>query len=148
MFRRFDQAVLRCRHRVLPKSVSFSVEPETAEANLFGKTVGELQSDIVIDETSISGTLHYVTGYTGFSSVSEEQSGNYLALKVDAPEEAIIVVDLIGGTKGAVELDSDRNIVLKIANKDAQSIEITMEQGDDIVEKTYTLSDLTLESEE
>lgn len=110
--------------------------------------MSELQSDIVIDEDSISGTLHYVTGYTDFSSVVGEQSGNYLALKVDAPEDSTVIVDLVGGTKGAVELDSDRNIVLKISNKDTQSIEITVEQGDSIVEKAYNLSGLTLESEE
>ena len=110
--------------------------------------MSELQSDIVIDEDSISGTLHYVTGYTDFSSVVGEQSGNYLALKVDAPEDSTVIVDLVGGTKGAVELDSDRNIVLKISNKDTQSIEITVEQGDSIAEKAYNLSGLTLESEE
>ena len=70
--------------------------------------------------------MKHVTGYTGFSSNTSEQEGNYLALKVDADsEDAVVTIELVGGTKGPVTLDDDMNIVLLIKNKDTQSIKVT-----------------------
>lgn len=114
-----------------------------------GKTVNELQTDIVVNGDSIIGTLKYVTGYTGFNgSNPEEQKGNYLALKVEAsPEDATTTVELVGGTKGPVELDEDMNIVLLIKNKDTQSVKVTTTKDKKSVIKTYGLSGLTLETE-
>ena len=92
--------------------------------------------------------MKHVTGYTGFSSNTSEQEGNYLALKVDADsEDAIVTVELVGGTKGPVTLDDDRNIVLLIKNKDTQSIKVTTTHNEESVTKTYGLSGLTLETE-
>ena len=118
------------------------------EANLFGKTVDSLQENVVVGESEITGTLKHVTGYTGFSSNTSEQEGNYLALKVDADsEDAIVTVELVGGTKGPVTLDDDMNIVLLIKNKDTQSVKVTMNDGEDSTTKTYGLTGLTLETE-
>lgn len=92
--------------------------------------------------------MKYVTGYTGFSSNTSEQEGNCLALKVDADsEDAIVTVELVGGTKGPVTLDDDMNIVLLIKNKDTQSIKVTTTHNEESVTKTYGLSGLTLETE-
>lgn len=92
--------------------------------------------------------MKHVTGYTGFSSNTSEQEGNYLALKVDADsEDAIVTVELVGGTKGPVTLDDDMNIVLLIKNKDTQSIKVTTTHNEESVTKTYGLSGLTLETE-
>ena len=92
--------------------------------------------------------MKHVTGYTGFSSNTSEQEGNYLALKVDADsEDAIVTVELVGGTKGPVTLDEDMNIVLLIKNKDTQSIKATTTHNEESVTKTYGLSGLTLETE-
>ena len=92
--------------------------------------------------------MKHVTGYTGFSSNTSEQEGNYLALKVDADsKDAIVTVELVGGTKGPVTLDDDMNIVLLIKNKDAQSIKVTTTHNEESVTKTYGLSGLTLETE-
>ena len=128
--------------------MSLSVSPEDGEANLFGKTVNSLQENIVIGESEITGTLKHVTGYTGFSSNTSEQSGNYLALKIEAePAEAETVVELVGGTKGPVALDDDMNIVLLIKNKDTQSIKVTTTHNEESITKIYGLSGLTLETE-
>ena len=127
------------------ETVSFTVAAEE-DSYLLGKYPIELQSDIVVSESSISGTLHYVTGYTGFSSEPTEQEGNYLALKVaPEPEDATVTVHLVGGTKGPVTLDADHIIVLKIANKDTQNIKVTTTKGDLSVTKFYSLSGLVLE---
>nr|DAW53532.1 MAG TPA: hypothetical protein [Caudoviricetes sp.] len=83
-----------------------------------------------------------------FSSDVSEQSGNYLALKIEAePAEAKTVVELVGGTKGPVTLDEDMNIVLLIKNKDTQSIKVTTTHNEESITKTYGLSGLTLETE-
>lgn len=128
--------------------MSLSVKPEDGEAVLFGKTVNELQSDVVVSDDEVTGTLKYVDGYVDFSSNVSEQAGNYLALKIEAePAEAETVVELVGGTKGPVTLDDDMNIVLLIKNKDTQSIKVTTTHNEESVTKTYGLSGLTLETE-
>ena len=128
--------------------MSLSVKPEDGEAVLFGKTVNELQSDVVVSDDEVTGTLKYVDGYVDFSSNVSEQSGNYLALKIEAePAEAETVVELVGGTKGPVTLDDDMNIVLLIKNKDTQSVKVTVNDGEDSTTKTYGLTGLTLETE-
>lgn len=112
------------------------------------KAVNELQRDVVIADNEVTGTLKYIDGYVGFSSNVSEQSGNYLAIKIDTePVEAKTVVELVGGTKGPVTLDEDRNIVLLIKNKDTQSIKVTITHDKESIEKTYGLSGLTLERE-
>ena len=115
---------------------------------MLGKAVNELQRDVVIADNEVTGTLKYVDGYVDFSSNVSEQSGNYLALKIEAePAEAETVVELVGGTKGPVTLDDDMNIVLLIKNKDTQSIKVTVNDGEDSATKTYGLTGLTLETE-
>lgn len=118
-----------------------------------------LQSGITITNsgvsgkyTTINGTLKYVTGYTGFSGDSSEQSGNYIALRVDTDDEDDeITVELLGGTVGhPVTLDSDRNIVIRIANEKTQKIKIVVNHTNDddsVSTETTTLSllGLTLE---
>lgn len=128
--------------------MSLSVKSEDGEAVLFGKAVNELQSDMVVADDEVTGTLKYVNGYVDFSSNTSEQSGNYLALKIEAePAEAETVVELVGGTKGPVALDDDMNIVLLIKNKDTQSIKVTTTHNGESITKIYGLSGLTLETE-
>ncbi len=128
--------------------MNLSVKPEDGEAVLFGKAVNELQSDMVVADDEVTGTLKYVNGYVDFSSNTSEQSGNYLALKIEAePAEAETVVELVGGTKGPVALDDDMNIVLLIKNKDTQSIKVTTTHNEESITKIYGLSGLTLETE-
>lgn len=128
--------------------MSLSVKPEDGEAVLFGKAVNELQSDVVVADDEVTGTLKYVNGYVDFSSNTSEQEGNYLTLKIEAePAEAETVVELVGGTKGPVALDDDMNIVLLIKNKDTQSIKVTTTHNEESITKTYGLSGLTLETE-
>lgn len=104
-----------------------------------------MQTNVVVGETEITGTLNYVTGYTEFSSTVEEQSGNYLALKLAVdPSDAVTTVEIVGGTKGPVTLDSDMNIVLLIRSNTTQSIKVTVTKGKESVSKTYGLTGLTL----
>lgn len=112
------------------------------DEDLLGKVVGDLQSDIVIGEDEITGTLKYVTGYTGFSSKVEEQSGNYLALHCITNTGSDIYVEVINGFSGPVKLDPDGLIILRIANKD-QKVKVT--SGN--IEHIYGLENIILASE-
>ena len=132
--------------QLLKPSVAVTASPESADATLFGKKVSDLQTNVAVGADSITGTLKNVTGYTEFSSKPAEQSGHYLALKFDVtPADAVTTVELVGGTKGPVTLDADKNIVLLIKNN-TQSVKVTTTKYGSSVTKTYALTNLTLES--
>ena len=102
----------------------------------------------MVNETEVTGTLHYVTDYIGFNGTEPaEQEGNYLALKVDPKpiDGATIIVELVGGKKGPVTLDGDRMIVIRIENKDTQTIKVAARNSKNEIAKTYSLAKLTLE---
>ena len=86
-----------------------------------------------------------MTDYTQFSSTPAQQKGNYLALKFDFISGTTTTVEIVGGTSGAVTLDADKNWVGLIANKDSQTIKVVATKGGIKVEKTYSLTGLTLE---
>lgn len=107
-----------------------------------------MQTGIVVSDELITGTLKYVSGYTGFSSEVNEQSGNYLALKFDVkPSESLVEVEIVGGSKGPVMLDEDMMWVGLITDKANQSIKVTIESDTSTLSKTYSLAGLTLEKE-
>lgn len=134
------------------------VEPEAATTDVLGKLVSELQEDIVITAPTdsaygkIEGTLLPVEGYTGFSSKEDEQSGYYLVLKADDPAAAKIQVGInpsktFEEPDRLVELDADRNIVLKVSDIETQKVNILFTYDDDnFTLLTYDISGLTLKS--
>jgi hypothetical protein len=122
-----------------------------ADFDLLGKTIGDLQTDVVFGENAVTGTLKYVTGYTGFDeSNPENQQGNYIAFKSETPNLSTetITVEVVNGYSGPVTLDSDGVVVLRIADKDTQSIRVTATRaGLTTWTKTYDISGLTVQSE-
>lgn len=118
-----------------------------ASEDLFGKTVSDLQTGVRIGSNAITGTLKYVEDYTGFSSKTEEQSGNYLVIHAADADADSVTVEVVGGTSGPRTLDSDGIIVLRIANKNTQSIQVkSYKNGAVIATKNYSLTGLTLEA--
>lgn len=111
--------------------------------DLLGLNVEDLQENISIgDDNVISGTLKYVTNYTGFSSNIAEQQGNYLALHFNAPNVDGVTLSVNGST-----LDSDGIIVL-IVDSNTKKVRVTASKaGYPDVTKTYTLTGLTLNAE-
>lgn len=107
----------------------------------------DLQSGIVVGATGISGTLKYVTGYTGFSGDESLQSGNYIALHFDTGEETVdsIKVQLLNGDYGPVTLDEDRITIFRIRDKNAQAVQVIAYKDGRAVSRIYDLSGLTLE---
>lgn len=112
---------------------------------MFGKVVGDLQN-IHVGNADITGTLRYITGYTGFSSKVEEQSGNYLAIHCASADADSITVEVVGGDKGPVTLDDDGIIVLRIKNN-SQKVRVTARKGNETNVRTYGLESLILEGE-
>lgn len=90
-----------------------------------------------------------MTGYTGFSSKVDEQSGNYIALdivpKSGFPES--LTVEVKGGTSGPSKLlQSDHQVVLKIKDTNKQSILIKATSNGATETKEYSLTGLTLKA--
>lgn len=126
---------------------SLTVAPEAGETELLGKRVDTLQSNIVVGDDAITGTLLYVSDFTQFSSKPEEQKGNYLALKfTNGTPGAETYVEVVNGTKGPVKLDEDMQHISLIRNKDTQKIKVIVIKGKDKAEKIYSLKGLTLQS--
>lgn len=89
--------------------------------------------------------MKYVDDYTGFSSIVEEQSGNYLALHAEVPElpEATISVKVTN----PVTLDADGDVVLRIADKSTQTVTVVASaDGYDSVTKVFSLTGLNVEA--
>jgi hypothetical protein len=118
-----------------------------ASEDLFGKVVGDLQTGVTVSSDGISGTLKSVSDYTGFSSDVSMQSGHYLAIHCAVPDmaDATITVEIVNGFSGPRTLDTDGLIVLRIADKDTQSIRVVAsKEGFAPVTRTFSLSELTL----
>lgn len=128
--------------------MSLSVDADISDSvDLFGKTVSELQSNIVIDDDSISGTLKFVDDYTGFSGDTSLQYGNYIVIHASVPgfeNNAVISVKVTN----PVTLDDDGIAVLRIADKNSQTITVvaSVEGYDDII-KEFSLDELVCEEE-
>lgn len=127
----------------LTYSAILSVEAEEPATVIKGKAVSTLQDDVIVNDKFIKGTLKYVTGYTAFSNVEAEQSGNFLALKFEASTGATTKVQLSGQSE--VTLDSDMNCVLRVTSRD-QKLKVTTTLGNDTVVKTFSLAGLVLET--
>lgn len=116
-----------------------------ASIDLLGKHVSDLQADVEVANNAISGKLHYVEGYTGYSGDPDLQEGNYLALKVGGvPADAKIKVELLGGQSGEATLDADRLFIGRITAT-TQEVKVEAIKGEDVLTQIYTLSGLTLE---
>ena len=77
-----------------------------------------------------------MSNYTGFSSKTSEQSGNYL--------DGVTITAKVSKTS---TLDSDGIAVFRIANKDSQTLTVVAsKEGYDSVTKVFSLSGLTVES--
>lgn len=99
----------------------------------------------------ITGTSKW---YEGWASGPLAGAGNFLALKLTADNWSNYTSVKIGlepsyGT-GLVEIinDPDKNCVFKITDKNAQLVKVICKNATTETVKTYTLSGLTLESDE
>lgn len=118
-----------------------------ASVDLFGKTVDDLQEDINVGTNGFTGTLKYVDDYTGFSSDPELQSGNYIVIHAEVPDTDDVTISV--KVTNPVTLDEDGIAVLRIADKNSQTITVVAsKEGYESVTKVYRLNGLVCETED
>ena len=151
-----------------PGVVSPDIEIPAAGQDLYGKTVGDMiGDDVEVSESgAVTGTFHYVTGYTGFNeSVPAEQEGyffpftlketgttmtfkkNGVVSKESIPFEANNVFRVTGSDTFTVLVDDEEVITFSFSGatfepktEDGQSIS-TMSLNS-VDEKVYTQEEL------
>lgn len=89
-----------------------------ASQTLLRKQVSDMVGDnlIVLDDGSVQGDLHYVTGYTEFSSVTEEQSGYYFPFHLTKTGTNMTFKKNGKTTKDKIAFDPD--IVFRVSKDD------------------------------
>ena len=113
--------------------------------DLLGKQASDLMSGVAVEDDTITGTLHYVTGYTGFNEAEpEEQEGYFLALIFTA-EGYNLSVSHSGGKHPdePVPLDPDGIYILRVEST-GQVITVVAEKDGDRQSRSLTLA-VTLE---
>lgn len=152
-----------CTNVTLAPKESVSTAPTLSfaisdESSLFGKTAGDLftapeTGDSVVvagNAINISGTAKYIKDWTGFSSNPDEQSGNYLPLKITPSEEGCKVT--IHGS-GNREFGSDQwpkdgdTLVMRLNALADKKFTIEVEKDGEKTEYTINFSGVTLEEE-
>lgn len=117
-----------------------------SDEDLFGLTVSDLQSNVVIGKNAITGTLHYIDDYsTAFSG--DEAEGNYLAIHASVPDVDDVTISV--KITNPVTLDPDGIFVGRIRDKSSQTITVVAsKEGYESVTKVYTLVGLTCEEKQ
>ena len=116
---------------------------ESEAATAYNKPVKELQENIRIIDNVVYGTLKHVDEYPGFSA--GDNTGNFLALKVDYPEDATVKVTVEGGaTKDKEFSKGDHQLVVKVEDAKTQKIKLAITHKEKTGTITYDLSGLTL----
>lgn len=121
-----------------------AVSPDSA-IDLSGKSSSELQANVTVNANNIvSGTINYVTGYTGFSAETSQQSGNYLALQFTAADDVELYGEVTGtGNSEPSKLGENGILVVRLSSN-TQMIKIYAFEGNKSTIIIYRLTGLTL----
>ena len=141
-----DNYVSYLKNNKRVKAYAVSAESDTP---ILGKNVSEFQSDIQIKDDKITGTLNYIEGFTEFNgSDPTEQEGNYLFLNFKDTVADKIESKLIGGKHDRyVDCTSDK-WMLYLVTASCTGVEVKLTKGENVIEKTLDISDLTLSPNE
>lgn len=86
-----------------------------------------------------------MSDYTGFSSDSSLTSGNYLVIHAEVPDEDDVTITV--KVTNPVTLDSDGIVVLRIADKNSQTVTVVASKdGYEPVTKVFKLNDLVCQA--
>lgn len=126
-------------------NLTLDVQAKESTAVILGKQVSELQESVFVNDNSVQGILNYVTGYTQFSGIPEEQEGHYLALQFEASDGATVTIQTIGGLNDAriVTLDADMDAVIYVKSS-KQKLRVTCSLNGDVITRTISFSGLKL----
>lgn len=92
---------------------------EKATGTQLGRDLSTLGDYTVTDE-AVTGSVNEITGWTEFSSSSEQQNGYYVAINVEPWEGAKVRIDRTTGNGTAVALKGD-GIYIGFMGKDVTS---------------------------
>lgn len=128
---------------IINNNSAITLTVTSPSGEVFSKSVEDLQTSIEVSDNKITGTLNYVSDFTGFSDKSYEQVGNFLALDVKTNVgSADVTVELLGGTSPICKKDESGAWVMRVTNVKSQSIRISAIDGRDSKTQIYALSDL------
>lgn len=118
---------------------------EAPEQDLLGKQTSDLQTGVVVSGETITGTLHHQEGYTGFSSIAEEQEGYYFAMQVVPPVGADLARSTleVWGKELNPQDDGGKPILIKrlkdaTGSKASGTFEVVADWGSGVVRRTYS----------
>ena len=124
-----------------------TVEAEDGETNLFGRKVNTMQTGITVTGNAITGTLKYISS----GAIAQDWgAGNFICLKIpDADLDTTVVKVGLNPSAGSglVALDSDKNGVFKVTDKNTQKFAVLQQKGEAVSLVLYDLSGLTCETE-
>lgn len=128
-----------------------NVQPEKASATLFDHKVSAMQSNVVVADGAITGTLKFIAGGLAPSGYLSGD-GNFLALKFVDPNGADVVEVGLVPTAGSgfVPLDEDMNAVFKVSGEIGgvqQVLKVKTTVDGTTKTQTFDLSGLVLETE-
>ena len=131
------------KNPLLGMTIDFDIADTT---DLLGKKDYELQENVKVSGDKVTGTLLYVTGYTGFSGKTDEQKGNYLAIHATVPDVTGATIKVVSksGTKYTVD-PSDGLIVLRMVQPLTKLTFEISKDGTPTVIKTFDVSDVVCE---
>ena len=125
-----------------------TVTAPAQSTNYWGHTVSEFQADdLAVSGDNITGTLY---DFEGWASGPLEGPGHFLAVKfgsIDTDATGVKVGLVPSAGTGLVELDADKDAVLKIADKDRQQLHVELfDASGNFTIYNYNLSGLKYEA--
>ena len=100
-----------------------------------------MQTGLEVDDDAITGTLKYIDDYSSAFS-GDLASGNYMVVKCEVPDVEGATIQ--AGCDNLSTLDSDGIVVVRIADKDTQTLKVVARKaGYNAATIEYDLSGLT-----
>lgn len=140
------------------ESTSFGISliPSETDVDGLGKTAAELGDLSFSEDGGFSGTLHYVTGYTGFyGSDPQQQEGYFLPFSFALPDGWDKAHMMVKGGSGVSVQPTVQNVIFlgnTVEDAEAKRLVITLNQVDpenpdniNSAVREYPLSGLTFE---
>lgn len=127
--------------------IKLTITPCDDTATLMGESdkASDLQTGVAVEGNTVTGYLKYVTGYNDYSTSSELNHGNFIALHAEVPGVEGVTISVT--MSRTVDLESDGNVVARVADKDTQTLTFTAaKQGYTSVSKVLSLKALRLEA--
>ena len=138
----YSAIILEQTEKTAPVTLTVKVDDGT-EAR-YNKKATELQNNVLMGSDFICGKLRYIHDYTDFSTDTNLQSGHYLALTMEATQDAEIYTQIIGGKSSEKKVD-DGWCVYYIRDPEKQKIRVTAKKNGSVVaQKIYSLTNLFL----